>query len=110
MPAHDRIPEVIGVLLWFFSCLGANGAGNAIGAPRVPEQLQSAIPEFSDCRQVILVTTGSWDDMSATVQLYERGIGEKTSWRKVGKLFPAVVGQRGLGWGIGLHGWGEAGT
>jgi zinc D-Ala-D-Ala dipeptidase len=100
---------VIGVLLWSSSY--ANGTGDAIGSVLVVSlRLRSGIPEISTCRQLILVTTGSWEDVSATVHLYKRGVRGKASWRRVGKPFPAVVGQRGLGWGIGLHGTGEAGA
>jgi hypothetical protein len=85
---------VIGVLLWSFSY--ANGTGDAIGSVlAVSPRLRSAIPEISTCRQLILVTTGSWEDVSATVHLYKRGVRGKASRRsKWLPPFSAVWGQR----------------
>jgi zinc D-Ala-D-Ala dipeptidase len=96
---------VIGVLFWSFSYVNTIGSALAVSLG-----LRSAIPEISTCRQLILVTTASWADVSATVRLYQRDVRGKVSWRKVGQPFQAVVGRRGLGWGIGLHGTGEVGA
>ena len=55
-----------------------------------------------------MVTTKGWDDVEATVQLYER-VGADKHWRRVGEPFRAALGEHGLAWGIGLHGTGEPG-
>jgi zinc D-Ala-D-Ala dipeptidase len=75
-----------------------------------PFGLHRSIPEMRSCRQLIVVTTSDWSDVNASVQLLERKQSGGTSWQKVGSPFPAVVGKRGLAWGIGLHGAGKPGT
>jgi L,D-peptidoglycan transpeptidase YkuD (ErfK/YbiS/YcfS/YnhG family) len=77
---------------------------------KLPFGLGRSIPEMRACRQLIVVTTAGWSDVNASVQLLERKQSGGTQWRKVGAAFPAVVGKRGLAWGIGLHGTGEPGT
>ena len=72
-------------------------------------KFKTAIPELFTCEQLVTVTTKSWDDVSATVHLYERTAGHGSAWRQVGNPFPAVIGQNGLAWGIGLHGSGKPG-
>jgi len=99
--------RVLGIGVLSLSLDSASVIGSV---PAVPLRLRSTIPEISTCRQLILVTTASWDEVSAMVHLYKRGVLGKAPWRKVGQPFAAVVGQRGLGWGIGLHGTGEAGA
>jgi L,D-peptidoglycan transpeptidase YkuD (ErfK/YbiS/YcfS/YnhG family) len=49
-------------------------------------------------RQLIVVTTPSWDSISGTLQRYERA-GATAPWRAVGAAVPIVVGQTGLAWG-----------
>ena len=43
-----------------------------------------------------------WDDLTASLQRYERGDGG--AWRAVGAAWPATIGVNGLAWGRGLHG------
>ena len=71
--------------------------------------LKIAIPEMASCQQLVTVTTNNWDDLNAGVQLYERPAGGGTSWRRLGNAFPAVIGENGLAWGIGVHGTGQRG-
>jgi D-alanyl-D-alanine dipeptidase len=71
-------------------------------------RLKAAIPELISCEQLVTVTTKSWDDVNATVQLYDRTAG-RSNWRRLGKPFPAMIGEHGLAWGIGLHGTGKPG-
>jgi D-alanyl-D-alanine dipeptidase len=75
-----------------------------------PVKLKTAIPELFTCEQLVTVTTKSWDDVNATVHLYERSAGDGSNWRRFGDPFPGVIGQRGLAWGIGLHGTGKPDT
>jgi zinc D-Ala-D-Ala dipeptidase len=70
---------------------------------------KTAIRELITCEQLVTVTTKSWDDIRATVHLYERTPSDGSAWRQFGNPFPAVIGQNGLAWGIGLHGYGKPG-
>ena len=74
-----------------------------------PVRLNEAIPELISCEQLVTVTTKSWNDVHATVQLYERTPGGRSDWRRLGKPFPAMIGEHGLAWGVGLHGTGNPG-
>ena len=91
-----------------FQCLGMSE--HCCASDLRPGALRQSIPEIHSCRQLILVTTSSWNDVNGTVQLLERRQAGGTPWRKVGTPFPAVIGKRGFAWGIGLHGTGEPGT
>ena len=64
---------------------------------------------MASCQQLVTVTTRNWDDRNATVQLYERAAGAGANWRRTDDPFPAAIGERGLGWGIGIHGTGKRG-
>src|SRR5260370_38323381 len=84
--------------------------GNAVGGLRaLPSKLRAAIPEIASCQQLVIVLTTSWEDVDATVRLYQRTAGIGSNWRRFGGPFPPVIGQRGLAWGIGLHGSSEPG-
>jgi hypothetical protein len=96
------------LMVLIFRCLGMNETGyTSRSHPEPPVSLHRSVPEIQSCRQLIVVTTKSWNDVNATVQFLERAHAGDTLWRKVGKQFPAVIGKHGLGWGIGLHGTGE---
>jgi zinc D-Ala-D-Ala dipeptidase len=86
---------------------GPQKAGAALAGPLAT--LKTVIPELLTCEQLVTVTTKSWDDVDATVNLYERTAGDGATWRGFGNPFPAVIGRHGLAWGIGLHGTGEPG-
>lgn len=50
---------------------------------------------------MIVVTTSNWNAVEGRLQRYERAaVGEK--WRPVGEPISIVVGENGLGWGIGV--------
>jgi L,D-peptidoglycan transpeptidase YkuD (ErfK/YbiS/YcfS/YnhG family) len=72
-------------------------------------KLRTSIPEMSNCRQLIVVTSESWNAASASIRLFDRTQGGR-NWRQVAKAFSGVIGGRGFAWGIGLHGTGEAGA
>lgn len=57
-----------------------------------------SIPE--KYKQLVLVTTETWESQNGILERYERSEG---SWRKVGPNYAVVVGRGGLGWGLGLH-------
>jgi len=82
-------------------------AGAALAGPRAT--FKTVIPELLTCEQLVTVTTNSWDDVEATVNLYERAAGDGATWRRFGNPFPAVIGRHGLAWGIGLHGTAKSG-
>jgi D-alanyl-D-alanine dipeptidase len=72
-------------------------------------KFRAAVPELFTCEQLVTVTTKRWDDVNATVHVYKRTAGDGSPWQEVGNSFPAVIGQNGLAWGIGLHGSGKPG-
>ena len=84
-------------------------AWNDVSLAVPPVKLRAKIPEIASCHQLVTVTTTGWEEVNATVRLYERTGGVGSYWRRSGDPFPAVVGRRGLAWGIGLHGSGEPG-
>jgi hypothetical protein len=72
--------------------LAANETSQTAGARFDPLlQLRASIPEISKCRQLIVVTTEDWNATSATIRLFERTQGGRTSWQKVGKPFSGVT-------------------
>jgi D-alanyl-D-alanine dipeptidase len=88
---------------------GSSGSITVASVSAPPQKLMATIPEMASCQQLVTVTTTNWEDVNAIVRLYERNSGAEANWRRVGNPFPAMVGQRGLAWGIGLHGSGDAG-
>ena len=99
--------------LWFWSLAGlvaaasASSQANGTGIKGSRRQLHAVIPEIRNSRQLIVVTTRGWNDARATIQLFARPGGEPAAWRTFGRLFPAIIGSHGFGWGLGLHGSGE---
>jgi D-alanyl-D-alanine dipeptidase len=67
--------------------------------------MNSSLSEaMTECRQLILVTTGGWDAVDGEMKLYERdSINDR--WNAVGEKIPIVVGRNGMAWGKGLHGY-----
>jgi len=55
-----------------------------------------------NCGQAVVVTTPAWTSPSGVLQRWTRPDGE-SPWKKVGKPVTVLVGERGLGWGLGLH-------
>lgn len=53
-------------------------------------------------RQVLLVTSESWEATTGQLQLFERESLDKP-WTAVGKSIPVSLGRTGMAWGIGLH-------
>ncbi|HYY28066.1 MAG TPA: L,D-transpeptidase family protein [Chthoniobacterales bacterium] len=101
----------LALLLRIVQCSCVAGATYASeSGSELPFGLHRSTPEIGSCRQLIVVTTPSWSEVNATVQLMARRESGSAPWRKVGTPFPAVVGRRGLAWGVGLHGSGEPGT
>jgi len=53
-------------------------------------------------RQVLLITSASWDATTGQLQLFERE-SLATPWAAVGTSIPVSLGRTGMAWGIGLH-------
>ena len=61
---------------------------------------EKAIPH--GCGQLVLVTADDWSASAATVRRFERAAPD-AAWVPVEKAVPALLGERGLAWGLGLH-------
>jgi len=84
--------------------LATVGCAPTLGADlQPPAELKMEIPEFAECKQLILVTTAGWDAVPARVCCFQR-TARKDSWKQKWLACDAVVGKNGLAWGIGLHG------
>ena len=100
--AKRCLPALV-LTAWLLLPLGAgwNVMALAHDPPFPPE---SKIPELISCQQLVTVITNGWDEVNATIRLYERIAGDDSRWRPYSEPFPAIVGQHGLAWGIGLRG------
>lgn len=56
--------------------------------------------ELDACRQLLVVISDSWDDLTARMFRFEK---KGPAWVTVNGQFEAVLGNRGMAWGIGLH-------
>lgn len=56
---------------------------------------------WAHARQMVVVTTGGWDDIHGQLRRFERDAGDQ--WRQVGDARAVVIGKSGAAWGIGLH-------
>lgn len=54
-----------------------------------------------ECRQILRVTTRSWDENAGTMLRLQKSPEGK--WSEVGKPIPVSVGRNGLAWGWGFH-------
>lgn len=57
-------------------------------------------PPTLSSTQAVVVTSASWTSSTAKLQRYEKGT---LGWTKVGAAVDVVVGEGGMGWGLGLH-------
>ena len=53
-------------------------------------------------RQAVVVIAPSWKSTTATLQRWTRE-SPAARWAAVGHPVPVMIGERGLGWGLGLH-------
>jgi D-alanyl-D-alanine dipeptidase len=65
------------------------------------QKKDSPIP--AESRQLLIATTGGWDDVKTELRRFER---TEKGWKQVGEAWPAVIGVSGAAWGRGLHGQG----
>ena len=64
------------------------------------DDFEKAVPR--GCGQLVVVTAADWGASVATVRRFARAAPE-AAWVPVGKAVPALLGERGLAWGLGLH-------
>ncbi|HEX8297023.1 MAG TPA: L,D-transpeptidase family protein [Chthoniobacteraceae bacterium] len=64
------------------------------------EEIRAAIP--AESRQLVLVTTSGWKASRGNAQRFERKEGGG-AWQPAGGKVPVVTGEKGMGWGLGLH-------
>ena len=91
-------------------CMMSEARYASSSRPDLLAVLHHSIPQIRSCRQLIIVTTKSWNDVRASVQFLDRAEAGQAPWRKVGEQFPGVIGKQGFGWGVGLHGTGQKGA
>ncbi|HET6431162.1 hypothetical protein [Dyella sp.] len=60
----------------------------------------AASPPWHGARQLVLVTTGGWDDDHGTLRRYSRQDGR---WVPAASPVPVVIGKHGAAWGLGLQ-------
>ncbi|WP_426690245.1 L,D-transpeptidase family protein [Rhodanobacter ginsengiterrae] len=84
MTARRRI---LAVMMFATACTGLAHAG-AMDTP------------WHDARQLVLVTTASWNADHGMLRTFERN-GD--GWREVRAAAPVTIGKNGAGWGLGLN-------
>lgn len=69
-----------------------------------PELLafKTVIPELAQSHQLIIVTTQGWNDIPAIARCVERST-LRSSWKEALEPYNAVVGKKGMAWGLGLQ-------
>ena len=65
-------------------------------------ELRMSIPQFTKCRQVILITARDWSSSSGQMRCFDRRDSAST-WVEQMSVPQVVLGRGGLGWGLGLH-------
>jgi L,D-peptidoglycan transpeptidase YkuD (ErfK/YbiS/YcfS/YnhG family) len=56
---------------------------------------------WQHARQMVVVTTGGWDDVHGQLRTFERDAGG--TWHEAANARPVVIGRTGAAWGLGLH-------
>jgi D-alanyl-D-alanine dipeptidase len=77
------------------ACAGRQGIPAGRNVPAMPNVVASA-------RQLVVVTTPSWNATAGTLRRYERATAA-SAWQVVGTEDPVVVGRAGLAWDPTLH-------
>ena len=72
----------------------------ALRANSVPSH--AAEPQIAGSQQLLLSTAASWDAVSAELRCFERA-DSRAPWIETLRVPKAVLGRKGLGWGLGLH-------
>lgn len=71
------------------------------GCAHAPVDAADAASRWQHARQMVVVTTGGWDDIHGALRTFERDDGG--AWREAAAARPVVIGRTGAAWGIGLH-------
>jgi len=82
--------SILTIILTIFTACQTN--------PKVDIAPNIVIPK--DTKQILEVTTNSWNSKNGILQRYER---DNRKWVKVGEPISIILGRNGLGWGKGLH-------
>lgn len=74
--------------------------------PKTPDAAPEVAPSpiTGETLQLVIGRSSGWVDPMMTMQRYERG-GPEGEWQAVGDPIPASLGHKGMGWGIGEHGF-----
>src|SRR5262245_1826619 len=78
---------------------GTTGSAGAPGFPDLPVLDAPAQKALDDATHLVAVVTDAWPSVPATLALYARSAGR---WQRTLGPFDAVVGSKGLSWGLGL--------
>lgn len=88
----------LALLLAAPSCASRSTSAAAPDPQAVPPAAPAAAASpLDDARQLVLVTTPSWDSTSGTLRRFERDAAHRP-WRAVGAPVAIVVGRTGLAW------------
>lgn len=80
-------------------CLGWLLLSLVLAIPAQARPQQNA--PLAESTQLLVVTTPNWTATDGALQRYQRA-NPKKKWQPVGDPIPVVVGQTGLGWGLGV--------
>lgn len=84
-----------------FAALGTTACAQAPAIPDAPAAATAAPLRWAQARQMVVVTTASWDATRGELRGYERDAGG--AWREAIAPQPVVIGRTGAAWGTGLH-------
>jgi L,D-peptidoglycan transpeptidase YkuD (ErfK/YbiS/YcfS/YnhG family) len=104
MPETRIAPPRVSRFVWpLLAALGLASGIAALAAGESTGDAGSPVPAdpLAGARQLVLVTTGSWDDHQGTLRRFERS-ADAAPWREVA-AFDVSIGRNGSAWGIGLH-------
>ena len=68
----------------------------------LPHQARRTASPLDGARQLVLVTSASWEATQGELRRFERD--RRQRWREVGEAVPVTLGRSGSAWGLGLHG------
>lgn len=84
--------------------LALAGCAHAVApAVGVDAGADAAARRWQHARQMVVVTTGGWDDIHGELRTFARGDGGGGDWHEAGSARAVVIGRTGAAWGIGLH-------
>ena len=84
--------------LAMLALLAAIGCASLASSPST----SPATGPLHESRQLIVVTSDSWDETHATLRRYERATTSE-AWQLLGGPIPVMLGRSGLAWGVGIN-------